>query len=969
MPQVVDVLRLRRNRATKTTGGLGARPIFFVLLAALSLIIMLALLLFASLHAEVTSDLPEVTSIESQFGDVGHEYYAPVRFFDRSGEILLFEAQNPAAQGVRWLYIQDEGLIDLQQQTLLAFLAAVDPDFLTRSMPTTFHVLRDFTARWFPGVSTRTVSPFSRMLVETQLMPLGINTFTEGIHQTRIHLLALELERSYPKSQILEWFVNSADFGRDAYGLDAAALVYLGKHASDLTLGESALLASIVLQPTLNPFNTPEESFERQMRLLERMVELGWITAAEARQAGLEDLRIISEQGTERTPLQDILVRWLQLRLGSQSINRSGLTVFTTIDQELQQQAECTLATQLRRLDGGIGSETVPTFEGETCLAASLLPPLRPRDQGFEHQIETGAFIILDPQTGEILALSGVVDVGLPVGPMLSPLVYLTAFAQGYSPGSMVLDLPIDVDDSFLLEGSHGPIRIRTAIANYYSFATERMLDTVGQDAFMRIARNLGLRLGEGESDQDLKTDSWQASLIDLAAAYGVLAFQGQQVGSGSNGASELEGGFGVQPEILFEVEDSQRQLVYRYEPASSAVVSPQLAYLVNDILRDEPARWPSYGTGNPLEIGRPVSAIAGMSGDGHGAWTIGYTPSRVVGVWIGNLGETPPEGMEATNSAAAVWHAIMQYATRDVPPQNWNIPPGVSSLEVCDPSGLLPTVYCPEVVNEVFLSGTEPTTFDNLYQPFRINEETGKLATLYTPIEQVQERVYLVPPPEALAWAEAIGLDQPPKEYDTLTGEGVSVAGVGIQSPAPFTFVRDQVVIRGQANIADFSYYRLQYGEGLNPTRWVQIGEEITRPMRGGTLARWDTSGLNGLYTLQLIVVDEEGQLATSVVNLTIDNQPPEVEIILPLEGDEIELSSGAGVVLQTSVADAYGIDHVSFFIDGQQISTVNSPPYSARVSGLSTGIHSFYVQVKDLAGNISESLPVQFTVVVPGK
>ena len=451
-------------------------------------------------------------------------------------------------------------------------------------------------------------------------------------------------------------------------------------------------------------------------------------------------------------------------------------------------------------------------------------------------------------------------------------------------------------------------------------------------------------------------SNPWQVSLLDLSAAYGVLAYQGQRVGTSIGAGTDPANVFDLQPEILFEIVDGAQRLIYRYHPESSAVVSPQLSYLLNDILSDEPARWPLYGTGNPLEIGRPAAAIGGMSDDGQFVWAVGYTPSLVAGVWMGNAGEIPLQSVEVNNSAAAVWHALMQFATRTLPAQDWAAPPGISMMDVCDPSGLLPTLYCPEVVKEVFINGTEPITFDNLYQPFRINSETGKLATLYTPLDKIVERVYLVPPPEADAWAEAVGIEQPPVEYDTIIDTISGEPGVMIHSPVPFGFVQGVVVVSGEAIIDEFDFYRLQFGEGLNPTRWIQIGDEGRTPQRLGSLAQWDTAGLDGLYTLQLIVVDTEGQLTTSSVNITIDNQPPTVEIVLPGEGQRIDLASGEQVVLQVNAVDSYGIAQVRFYIDGKRIVSVESAPYSTRWQGLKLGEHSFHVEVIDLAGNMTE-------------
>jgi membrane carboxypeptidase/penicillin-binding protein len=971
MPQVIDILRLRRKRDGQNVWGSGGGLIFRAILGSLSLLVLVGVFVIAVLQSQVTADLPSVTTLENHFGSIGRDVYEPVRFFDRDGDTILFEVINPQATGARWLYIQEDGPIDIQEHTLRAFLAAVDPDYFSRPAPTILEMVRDFFMQWLQGSAPTSSAYIPQALVEAQLMPLGMIHLPDNIQLARIHLLEQELSRQYSKSQILEWLVNSADFGHDIFGFDAAALVYLGKHASELSLGESALLAPIILQPSINPFNAPEESKERQARVLETMVELEWISAAQARMANREVLEIQNPENIGRSPLQEILAEWLQDRLGTKALNRSGLTVYTTIDKELQYQAECTLATQLIRLEGGVGNETVPSADGSACLAASLLPPLRPRDQGTNHKIEEGAFLVMDPQSGEILALAGEVNVEIQADAVLSPLIFLAAFSQGYSPGSMIVDLPVqdpesDVSSevSIQLEEYHGPVRIRTALANMYTSAAQQMMNIVGMHEIARIGQGLGLKLASTTDIQDPVQDRWQVPLIDLTAAYGVLAYQGQKVGAKLS--TDLTDGndIDLQPEILFEVEDNNHRLVYRYNAERSAVVSPQLTFLLNDILRDEPARWPLYGTGNPLEVGRPTAAVGGMSADSKVAWTVGYSPSIVVGVWIGNLTESQPENLEVENSAASIWHALMLFVSRDFQAQDWTIPPGVNSVEVCDPSGLLPTVYCPEVVNEVFIAGTEPITFDNLYQPYQVNQETGKLATLFTPLDQIEERVYLVPPPEAMEWAVAVGLDQPPTEYDTLTGMVADIPGVEITSPLAFEFVRGEVIVMGQANIEEFSNYRLQYGVGLNPTHWVQIGEEMQSPVAAGRLASWDTYDLDGLYTLQLIVVDEEGQLATGAVNLTIDNQPPNLAIVLPEVGQRIDPLASDGVVLQVDAEDDYGVASVSFYIDGRLFTTLSTPPFSTRWDEIQIGEHLLEVEAVDLAGNYSDRESVSFIV-----
>jgi membrane peptidoglycan carboxypeptidase len=161
------------------------------------------------------------------------------------------------------------------------------------------------------------------------------------------------------------------------------------------------------------------------------------------------------------------------------------------------------------------------------------------------------------------------------------------------------------------------------------------------------------------------------------------------------------------------------------------AADQPSLAYLMNDVLSDEQPRWPSLG--HPIHWKpAPAGAKTGQTLDGFDTWTVGYIPQLVVAVWMGNSPQGNPVSIPVEWSAG-LWHAILQYASRDLPPEGWPEPQGLSHIKVCDPSGLLPTKECPNVVTETFLSGSEPVNTDSLHQVFQINRETGRLATVFT--------------------------------------------------------------------------------------------------------------------------------------------------------------------------------------------------------------------------------------------
>jgi membrane carboxypeptidase/penicillin-binding protein PbpC len=264
-------------------------------------------------------------------------------------------------------------------------------------------------------------------------------------------------------------------------------------------------------------------------------------------------------------------------------------------------------------------------------------------------------------------------------------------------------------------------------------------------------------------------------------------------------------------------------------------------------------------------DLGRPAAFKPGLTPDGAETWAVGYTPHRVAVVWIGGegLSQRPAQGL---------WTSIMQSASRDVPPDGWPQPAGVLRLKVCDPSGLLPTDACPNVVDEVFIDGYQPVQTDTLYRAYAINRETGFLATVFTPPQLVEQRVYMQVPPEAQTWARAASLPVPPTQYDTLQPPAPD-PGANLTSPAMFAELTGKVTISGTAGGKDFAFYRLQYGQGLNPETWVQIGADVKSPVNGGKLAEWDTSGLQGLYALQLLVVRADHSLQTATVQVTINH------------------------------------------------------------------------------------------------
>jgi len=575
------------------------------------------------------------------------------------------------------------------------------------------------------------------------------------------------------------------------------------------------------------------------------------------------------------------------------------------------------------------------------------LPTLRPSDVGLDHQLEAWGVVVTDPQRGEILAASGPVGQVRAAGPVLSPFLYLTAFSRGSSPSTMVNDLGPP------LEGAFGPVRMRTALAGVLPGPETTMLAALGEDSLLRSLAQLGL---QPVPNEDGEVRSQRVNLLDVAKAYGVLAAEGR-----SRGLQLADGS--IVPTMILRVEEGDGKQLYHFEPGEQAIVSPQLAYLLVAVLSDEPARRASLGSPNLLEIGRQAGVLAGNSPEEDTNWAIGFTPNRVVGVFLSG---TPLREVDRLNGAASLWHAIIRFGSAGLPALGWELPPGVSEIEVCDPSGLLPTAYCPEVVREAFIQGSEPTRYDNLYQPFRVNAETGKLATLFTPLASIEERVYFVPPPEAVEWARAAGLERPPEEFDALPSAALFSPGARILSPSAFDIVGAEIQILGETAAEGFSYYRLQYGQGLNPTRWIQIEGDRRFQVQEGRLAEWSTGGLNGLYTLQLLVVLKDGQVRTAATPLTLDNQPPSIQLLSPQSGLRIRLASQASLLLQAEAGDELKLEQVEFLVNGRPVATMASAPFLFNwVLPNRTGTFEIRGRATDAAGNQAESALVTIEII----
>jgi hypothetical protein len=510
------------------------------------------------------------------------------------------------------------------------------------------------------------------------------------------------------------------------------------------------------------------------------------------------------------------------------------------------------------------------------------------------------------------------------------------------------------------------------------------MLSKVGVKNVIDTAHKMGITtLRDDYYGLALTLGGGEVKLLDMVYAFGTLGNNGVMAGQPVPADRETEGFRKLDPVKILQVRDKTGKIVYEYtQPALEQAVDPPVAYVMTNMLSDAASRWAAFGRPNDLEIpDRQVAAKTGTTNNWRDNWTVGYTPQIAVGVWAGNTDNTPMEKISGLTGAAPIFNAVMQYALRDLPKVTFPVPSDIERETVCYPSGLLPTADCQQKRAEIFIAGTKPSTYDTVWRAFDVNRETGKLATPYTPPELVERRVYETLPAEAADWIVESGLAQPPSEYDTAYGPGPIDEEVAITSPTPYSYTHSLVQVFGNARSGDFRNYRVEFGEGLNPGAWTQIGPEHGDQKQQDVLEFWDTTGLDGLYTLRLSVTEGSGNVRTAAVQVTVDNAPPAIAIEHPREGKVYVMEDDEWISITADARDNWSMDRVDFYLDGNKVASSTVAPYNGKWTIVMrnpkanetdpeyTEEHEIYVEAFDSAGNSAKSDTIKVKVKSKGK
>ncbi len=488
-------------------------------------------------------------------------------------------------------------------------------------------------------------------------------------------LLALIIERKFSKEEILQAYLNQVYFGEGAYGIEAASQLYFGKHAAGLTLAESAMLAGLPRGPNLfSPYANPQASLKRRGTVLQGLVSAGYITQEQADAAQREP---IAPAGKKRREVQasyflDYVAKELVGRYGANRVYKGGLKVYTTLDLKIQQVAE-----------GVLGKSQ-------------------------------GAVLTLDPRSGHIRAMVGgrnyeesqinrvTAEVRQP-GSAFKPFVYTTALGQGLAANTIIIDSPVNFNGyrpQNYDKKYHGPITMKKAVRLSVNVAAVKTGRQVGMGNVLNLVRSLGITTLVPEDDNlasALGGLTNGVSLLELCAAYTAFA----------------NGGIVSRPLAVVRVLDENGQPLEEARLAQQSVLSPEVAYIMTDILRSPVAG----GTATPANIGRPQAGKTGTTDNYETAWFIGYTPELLTGIFVGNDDRTPV-GISGTE-VSALWGQMMSKATAGMPVTDFAVPPGVvTGVPICADSGRLAGGGCPEVEYSAFIRGTEPTAIDPRTRP-----------------------------------------------------------------------------------------------------------------------------------------------------------------------------------------------------------------------------------------------------------
>jgi penicillin-binding protein 1C len=876
-------------RASKTPRGRSGMGCFWRGLLGLVIVAILVIGAGATFlvfqYFSIARTLPDVASLRDRASK-----FETTRILDRNGNIL-YEIIDPN-EGRRTFVPLEK----ISPYLVAATIATEDKEFYNHPGFDILAIARAFWANYTSGGIVSGASTITQQLARTLLLAPEEAITQSYQRKAREVVLAAELTRRYSKDEILELYLNENYYSNMAYGIEAASETYFNTTADKLNLAQAAFLAGLPQAPAVyDIFTNRDETLRRHKQVLVLMYQVSkekncievsnnvqpvCVDAAAATQAAqeIEAYNFQPPRNSIRYPHWVNYIRsLLEAQYDAQTIYRSGFTVYTTLDPTLQDQAYDMVRKQIDSLAG--------------------------------RNVQNGALVSIRPSTGEILAMVGSADfdneaiagqINMAVvprqpGSSIKPLTYLAAFEKGWNPSTLIWDVPTDFPPSgdpndqrepyrpVNYDGrSHGPVTVRTALANSYNVPAVKALQFVGiYDGLIPLARRLGVAsLTRDDYGLSLTLGGGEVTLLEMTSAFATLANNGMR----------------FPPVAITKIVDYTGKVVFEYhQPAGEQVVRPEHAYLITSILSDNEARTIMFGANSVLALPFPAAAKTGTTNDFRDNWTLGYTPDVATGVWVGNADYTPMEGVTGLTGAAPIWSQFMQFAVQNLTGGNsapFVRPANIVERVVCALSGTEPSEWCPSQRSDVFAADQLPPSKDNdLWKKVNIDTWTGLRASPECSSFTSEKFALNVKDPSAIKWiretdqgrewAGSIGFNDPiffvPDRECKADDPHPNIYFAGISE--------DQVILNNPLDIyavvdapGNFGSFRVQWGTGDDPGEWKTLLEGATNPVKQpDRLYTWNLNDVpRGKITLRIYLESTDNRYAEKRIHLKIEAPTP---------------------------------------------------------------------------------------------
>lgn len=606
--------------------------------------------------------------------------FESTKIYDRTGEVLLYTIHGEEKREV----ISIEEMSDYVKN---AVIVTEDKNFYQHRGVDIKGTLRAILVDLQLRTTAQGGSTITQQLIRSSL--LTRNKTAE--RKVREIVLSLELERRYSKDQILEWYLNQVPFGSNSYGVEAASQTFFRKDCKDISLAEAATLASLIQAPSrLSPYGkSKEELLKRKDYILTKMASSGFITEEECEKAKEETIEFAKIIEPIKAPhftlyIKDQLIK----KYGQDFLDQKGLKVYTSLDWDLQKTAKEIVkkGTETNKNYNAHNASLV-AMDPKTGEILSMIGSADWFGDSYPKDCISGKSCLFDPKFN--IAIGTENSFGRQPGSSFKPFAYAAAFKKGFTSETILWDAKTEFNlscdpsatqtkDRYGLECYHpnnydgqfrGPITMRSSLAQSINLTSVKTLYLAGVKETIDLAESLGITTLTDPSRYGLALvlGGGEVKLLDMVSAYGTFATEGLT----------------ISPVSILKIEDSKGNIIEENKKTPKRTLNPQVCRVLNNILSDNKARTPMFGASSPLYIeGYQVAAKTGTTQEYRDAWTIGFTPSIVIGVWVGNNDNSPTAKKPGAVLAAPIWHELMESILQSRPKENFTQPDPISTTK-----------------------------------------------------------------------------------------------------------------------------------------------------------------------------------------------------------------------------------------------------------------------------------------------